>query len=268
MPNITCKIVGGMSNQLFIIAAMINISKKYPNYTPIIYTSMVDEHIHHPDKLYYIKNIFDITFEINDKDTPLGYHEISEDTINTYPYDTTDRNIILVGYFQGMSYLPSFSVMEELFPFPIVKKVWSDNIEPVGIHMRRGDYLGASYFHLVQRNEIYWKNAILYMKKLLHNKDNVKFIVFSDDINWCKTYCKSIPIPYQDFIFIEEGTDIYQFSLMTQCDYFILSNSSFSWLGSFYNPNSKYLICPYPWINIENRLNSEIYKDRPFIILT
>ena len=68
---------------------------------------------------------------------------------------------------------------------------------------------------------------------------NEKFLVFSDDIDWCKKQ----PI-FKDCEF-SEGTELEDLNLMASCKHNIIANSSFSWWAGYLNPNAdKRVIAP------------------------
>lgn len=120
------------------------------------------------------------------------------------------------------------------------------------IHVRRGDYLeNPNLFPFVGLN--YYKNAI---NKVCSLDDNVTFFVFSDDIEWCKENFSSID---KNFVYIKgvarpvevrdrkgEPEDQFDLFLMTECDYHIISNSTFSWWGAFLS-DDKNVLYPSRW---------------------
>ncbi len=112
------------------------------------------------------------------------------------------------------------------------------------LHVRRGDYLEAKpgdfYNYSGIATDTYYKRSINYLKK--ENK-NIKFLVFSNDIEWCK-----LNFSTSDFIFItcnpgkNSWRDMY---LMSLCKYHIIANSTFSWWGAWLNDDlDSTTICP------------------------
>lgn len=88
----------------------------------------------------------------------------------------------------------------------------------------------------------YYENAIRLINKKI---SNVKYFVFSDEIDWVKenmniknaTYIKNNNrIPHEDI------------ELMGLCEHNIIANSSFSWWASWVNENKeKIIIAPKRW---------------------
>ena len=143
-------------------------------------------------------------------------------------------NVDLNGYYQSYKYFSH--IRNELikdFTFK-VQDVFL-NIPYVAIHVRRGDYLNFSEYHPTCGLD-YYVEAMEYFPE--H-----KFLVFSDDIEWCK----------QQEIFKEcffsdgssSGNDLF---LMSIAEHNIIANSSFSWWGAWLNNNSnKIVVCPKEW---------------------
>lgn len=120
-----------------------------------------------------------------------------------------------------------------------------DKNEIAFLHVRRGDYLNHPHIHFTQSIE-YYQNAV---KTLLNNNKNVKkIIVLSDDVGWIK----SQPF-FQTPIFniIDCDDELTSLKIMTQCTGgAICANSTFSWWGAFlgsYNKNNP-VIVPAKWI--------------------
>jgi hypothetical protein len=77
-----------------------------------------------------------------------------------------------------------------------------------------------------------------------------EYLVFSNDIAWCKTVFRGTP-----FTFIEDDSNVELF-LMGQCAHNITSNSSFSWWGAYLNNNpDRQIIAPQKWF-VTNKYSS------------
>lgn len=107
----------------------------------------------------------------------------------------------------------------------------------VCIHFRRGDYVN-SRFDLCTIQ--YYKTAYGMLKKLVG--DELKFYVFSDDLEQATSMVGFID---EDITFVQTrncGIDLY---LMSQCKYYIIANSTFSFWAAFLNQCSdKIVIAP------------------------
>lgn len=106
----------------------------------------------------------------------------------------------------------------------------------VAINVRRGDYLTQPRRHPVVTLP-YIQEAI----KRLPKHDVI--LVVSDDIAWCKENIKE-----SNVVFAEKYFDQEALWLLSLCDHYIISNSTFSWWGAYLsrNPN-KVVVSPSTW---------------------
>ena len=107
---------------------------------------------------------------------------------------------------------------------------------PVSIHVRRGDYTLYPDHHPTCSKEYY--DAAMDRFDSSH-----KFILFSDDIDWCRENFTG-----DRFYHVDTGSPYSDLKVMTMCKHHINANSSFSWWGSWLNPKEgKRVICPSRW---------------------
>lgn len=131
-----------------------------------------------------------------------------------------------------------------------------ENTNSVCISVRRGDFLDSENKarHFVCDLD-YFKKAIEIINKSVKNP---KFIIFSDDVEWCK----------EEFSFLENaafesGKDPVweKLRLMYSCKHFIISNSTFSWWAQYLSRNdSKIVIAPQRWKNFG--VYEDIYDEK------
>jgi hypothetical protein len=90
-----------------------------------------------------------------------------------------------------------------------------------------------------------------------------KFLIFSDDIEWCKNNFKG-----PEFYFSENEIDIEDLFLMSLCDNHIISNSSFSWWGSWLcKKEGKKIISPRLWFRAGSNINERDIHTEKMITL-
>jgi hypothetical protein len=109
------------------------------------------------------------------------------------------------------------------------------------MHFRRKDYLNlADYHHNQDAN--YYNEAV---SLVLKNYPNVKFIAFSDDVDWCK---QNLPKEITVMDTRDQGSDsmFIDMCIMSKCQMHIIANSSFSWWGAFLS-RSTGVIAPKKW---------------------
>jgi hypothetical protein len=102
------------------------------------------------------------------------------------------------------------------------------------INFRGGEYNGIP--NVLCRRE-YWANAINYM--LAVNPD-MKFLLITDDIPSANRF---MPFPIEA-IHIDVGFDFY---VVNQAKWLIISNSTFGWWAAWLNVNAKEIIAPKYW---------------------
>ncbi len=125
-----------------------------------------------------------------------------------------------------------------------------DLIDKVSLHVRRGDYVGNSFYvDLMQTG---------YYEKAMAEFPNRKFLVFSDDVEWCR---KQEIFKDCDFA---TGTELEDLNLMMWCNGHIGSNSTFAWWGAYlgkgkcvfpsvknwYADGVERTVCPDWWVRI------------------
>lgn len=150
-----------------------------------------------------------------------------------YSEITYKQNINLLGYFQSYKYwLGHESDIRHLLKTQY-------NIQPLldttSIHVRRTDYLNFPNHHPILTMDYY--------HKAMEISGSHKFLVFSDDIAWCKQYFIG-----NHFEFSEGNNEVYDLILQSKCANNIIANSSYSWWGGWLNENSnKIIIAPKKW---------------------
>lgn len=125
-----------------------------------------------------------------------------------------------------------------------LKKLWGDDIgylPYVAIHLRVGsnplnptepNYIDNPYYVSLAKTGYYIDAINLF--------PNRKFLVFSDDIEFAKTYFEG-----DKFAFDDSTNEIYSFNKMASCDSQIIANSSFSAWAAYLNPHvSKVVVAP------------------------
>ena len=125
------------------------------------------------------------------------------------------------------------------------------------LHIRRGDYKNLSNYHTNLGSE-YYQHAI---KVVNDNIKNKHFLVFSDEPEWCKKNLSG-----DDFTIIDIFDDAVEMCMMSKCKVHIISNSSFSWWGSYLS-NSPAVIAPKSWFGPEGPKNWETIYERGWIVI-
>ena len=260
MKIISTKLMGGLGNYMFQIAAAYAISlrdqKKFICETYDVQSPQ--KPLHH-----YKTNLFSkIEFtEENIPHTPFGEQKFSYTEI-----PTIEENLRLYGYFQSEKYFQKYrSEILDLFDTDEetkdkINQKYSSvlNKNPTSLHVRRGDYVWLSDYHYNQGVD-YYKSATDIIGK------EKQYLIFSDDIQWCKENLDFI----ENKIFITDNTDYEDLYLMSLCENNIIANSSFSWWGAWLNKNeNKKVISPKNWFGKSNSHldTKDLYCDKWYVI--
>lgn len=238
---ITSNLKGGLGNFLFQISASFAYSKKYKK--NLMFNSSI-AYIVHQNIEHYKDNIFSkLPFQKDIQRYDTLYTEQSFE-YNEIPF--FNGSVYLDGYFQSEKYFLNFrndllylfdigeinkSIINEKY-FDLIKK------NTCSIHVRRGDYLNHPDVHPTLSLD-YYKQTIS------HFNNDVTFLVFSDDIKWCKENLKTLS---DKLVYIEGNSDFQDMYLMSICKNNIICNSTFSWWGAWLNNNqNKIVVAPKTW---------------------
>lgn len=159
---------------------------------------------------------------------------------HAYLYAQVRKGFIPDFYLQDPKYFEGFE--EE------IKQMFGDGIgylEQVGVHVRRGanptspdepKYSDNSFYANLGDSDYYERAMAMF--------PNEKFVVFSDDPDWCKEKWKDNP----NVQVIDKGDDVEDFNILASCKNLIIANSSWSWWAAYLCPNeSKQIIAPKNW---------------------
>jgi hypothetical protein len=142
-------------------------------------------------------------------------------------------NMNIHGYFQSERYFQDakINIMNLLTPKPYVEV----KSGVASVHVRRGDYLKFKDCYEILNMDYY--------EPAMEATGAKKFLVFSDDMRWCKQHFKG-----NQFEFAEGNSAVADLSSMAACSHNIIANSSFSWWGAWLNRNPvKKVIAPKNW---------------------
>ena len=244
---ITAILQGGLGNQMIQIAAAVSLacdsgvdfafSTKYHD-LPMqgrkcnVYLDSVFRNLNFIDDLS-IKSIY--------REPSFYYNEIPK-----------LKDVCLYGYFQSEKYFAhNLDKIKELFSIDSKSKEKIEqkyskilNENPTSLHLRRGDYLVSGGSHPYKTRK-YYNKAFDSLPK------DTKYLVFSDDILWCKK-----TFPEDNFYFAENNEDQIDLYLMSMCRCNIIANSTFSWWAAWLNNNeNKRIIAPKEWFGSTSNLS-------------
>jgi len=215
---------------------------------------------------------------------------------NELPKLPESMNFMLVGYWQSYKYFDK--VKDNIFKWIQLKEIresvlkeyseyFGNSTSPlisscyktISMHFRLGDYKKIPECHPILSKEYYFNALNVIKKKNSEDANSEKRI--TEDINYKVLYfCEAedneyvletinyLKMIFEDTTFIKVDDTIpdwKQLLLMSNCDYNIIANSSFSWWAAYMNTKSNKIVCyPSIWFGpktIGNISHDEFIKD-------
>ncbi len=201
-------LVGGLGNNLFMLASTIGIARKnnaIPCYTGTNKASGL--------------------VKLDIKKCPQTYAKQSEKGYAKYTPFKMKKSTTVGTYLQSYKYFksPLFEIKQNMnsFGHNYVKK-HSKKATNVGIHVRRRDHLKYGYLNFP--DDRYFKNAMQYFTD---KYGDVQFFVVSNDLPWCKkqSFFKAT------HLVSEKHTAAQDMAILASCDHVIVSIGTFGWWG-------------------------------------
>jgi hypothetical protein len=262
---LTCKLQGGLGNQLFQIFTTIAYALKYSkpffflnnnqlgngeNGSTIRYTywesflSSLKPFLKSMNEIPQLKFI---------KEQKFNYEDIPENFSGT----------MLVGYFQSPYYFDRYKNMIcKLIKLEqkkiLVKnkvKIDFDNETIISVHFRLGDYKQLQDFHPILSEKYYSNSISLILDEIAFNriykKTQILYFCEEQDVEDVDKTIKNLQILFPSLKFNRASPlleDWEQMILMSLCNHNIIANSTFSWWGAYLNNNLEKIVCyPEEW---------------------
>lgn len=248
---ITTHLMGGLGNQMFQIAKAK--TEGYIHNTPVYFKPFSFLPMEGNQTITYVDNIFR---NIDFKENINPQKRIDEISWNysdlKYDYDTS---IMFYGYYQSSKnfknyseniknlFLPTEEFKQKLMTlYPLIFEKNS-----VSIHIRRGDYLTVSDI-LPVIGKSYIDKSLKSIGKYTH------LFIFTNDKVWAEKN-----LDYDKCTIVSDLNDYEDLWAISLCNHNIMSNSSFSWWGTYLNKNkNKKVYIPSIWFGPKGEQN---YKD-------
>lgn len=186
-----------------------------------------------------------------------------------YPHNkTAPEKKLVTDLFQSEKYFKSIEniLRRELLvkapPSPENRAMIEEmsSCESVAVHIRRGDFGDSHWSFLQVCNERYYQDSMDYIAARVKSPVFYIFSNNSGEIQWIKeNYHFDHPVKYVDM----KNPAHEDYRLMYNCRNFVISNSTFSWWGSYMSKNpSKIITAPDIWQKKEYKGGSmDIYRD-------
>ena len=201
---------GNLGNQMFHIASTIGIALK------------MNQEYYFP-KWEFSKYFTGNFSEIQISEIP---QSVKEKSFKYEEFKIGNGNYDLDGWFQSEKYF-DIQYTKELFLFEekFINALLNNykflfNKKTILISIRRGDFINHPYYF-----QLSFKFYLLAIIKNFPDWKKRNLIFTSDDISYCKYHFSFL----KNSFFLEELSAIEQLALSSQCDDFVVSNSTFSW---------------------------------------
>jgi hypothetical protein len=215
---------GRLGNQLFQLASMIGLAHKF--YTKLELPTWPYA------KYFNSAPAFDRLFT----DSPAGGVEAKETTfgyVEDWPPMREHARIDVWGYLQSEKYWKPYEIFIRgalTFKHDFIQQVrtslhFDDLKRPIALSVRRGDYVNNPNYHLLPIVGYYYTALETHFPDW-RERD---IVVFSDDIPYCRCHFSS----FNNVHYSDNNSDIEDICALSQCDDFIIGNSTFSWWGAY-----------------------------------
>lgn len=270
-------ITGGLGNQMFQYAFALALKERYPNEKILIDTTDYKRYIIHNG--YELEKLFDIQLKHASIIEQLKVFYPFQSSLmqklgrvfSSFPYknvvsENEDMNFhpeimeraestFYLGFWQSEKYFKGIKdKIKDIYHFPKDENILNlrlkeeiSNLNSTSLHVRHGDYLNfKNTYGICDLN--YYQKAVSFIIERSHPEC---FVIFSDDLNWCRTFIAPMLGQYKLFFvdWNKRETSFRDMELMSYCRNNIIANSTFSWWGAWLNEHSeKIVVAPSQWM--------------------
>ena len=254
------RLMGGMGNQMFqyAFARNLSIETKSDLRIDLSFLQKKDQpegfvFRNYDLDIFNVKENFDLPENVEIITVNEPHYEYSQQVTDSVINNlNNNKNTLILGYWQSPKYFEKnedtirkeFSLKLGIENKSNLLKIREDinTKKSVAINIRRTDYLNNG-FHGVMGKE-YVDSAISIIENQI---ENPHYFIFSDDIKWCEENLKYNNSTIVSHDYKGEKFEDYMM-LMSECNHFIIPNSSFAWWSAWLNNNpDKIVISPKNW---------------------
>ena len=252
---ISVHISGGLGNQLFQYAAGLALARRLNTSLRMDARKFATTDASHEDPSARPLRILDLNLPFRDLCTPaeekslrrrwnlaknlhlpkswLGFHTDPDHRFSD-KFPSLPDGTRLQGYFQSERYFAeiadevrrAFQPQDASLIAAIDVKLAAfrrDHRPLVSLHIRRGDFLNITAYEAMTGGD--------FIDRAMAEFPDADFLVFSDDLEWCRTHFAQRPHMY----FSPFTRVLDDFFAMSRCDHHILAKSTFSWWAAWLN---------------------------------
>lgn len=269
--NTYCRISGGLGNQLFQIANLLDFCEKYSR-IPIININFITQNEHQyyniNKTLYSLQKLFPTLQCESDKPNIDVNIDEQNGAFKYIEHKNYNNSIFFSGYFISHKYFSKYnSIKTHINIQPNNEKLLNFDFSNLYfIHIRLGDYLTQTFskYYCLDLKE-YYNYSISKIKEL---NSNARFIICTNEYSQ-NLYNYIMNFPVNNYILQDKSNDeLDTIYIMSRCIGGICSNSTLSWMGTYFqeNKNKERIFIPHPWIKNEqldftNDILWDVYPD-------
>jgi hypothetical protein len=244
---VSCKLYGGLGNQLFQIFATIAYSLQHDINFIFEYSANLGKR-----RTYWDSLLSSISDHVISSVPPSTL--VNQGTHGFVKLAAPKENITLNGYFQSFLFfephLKTILKMLDVEKNQNIKKKYINQKNSISLHFRRGDYKDLQDCHPIMEIDYYANalNYILLADENLDNKITVYYFCEEEDLESVEKDVATLKNEFRDkitFVRHLEETDWEEMLSMSCCKHNIIANSSFSWWGAYLNMDPEKIVC-YP----------------------
>ena len=279
MTVLSCKLMGGLGNQLFQIFATISLALTTKKIFLFPYSDTLTTGITRRTYWYTLldKLFNNTTWSRPDVDNPhifslpeIGETGFEHDELVAIRVNLEKNPACLHGYFQSYKYFEKhYETIIQLIGLRAKQEDIRDKTTllhggtpTVSLHFRLGDYVSKQSHHPIMSIK-YYIGALTHIIDQV-GSDTFRVIYFGekDDETTIKICIQILTkkFPHLEFIKPDLEEDWEQMLLMSCCTHNVIANSSFSWWGAYFNANPEKIVC-YPSIWFGPAMRNHNTKD-------
>lgn len=253
MKKIKVVLAGGLGNQIFQYSAGRRFAEKLNKELTINTARAANSHssfnissfslnakIRNAQMAFLIGRLLPITNHLWDKWLHINRHHLIDQNYegNCAHLEVSEVKSIS-GFFQDMRYLSrsdlaDFKLTNPSAGYNSYRSLFEDHFI-IGVHVRRGDFVGQSESHGCLSAEWYLTQII---RSIEVNRPDSMIVIFTDDRNWvsdkiCSALSKDLSVNVISKDDLEDPAE--SWDLLRSADYLICSNSTFSITAAFYS---------------------------------
>lgn len=268
MTILSCKLMGGLGNQLFQIFATISLSLSTGKVFLFPYSNILTTGMTRPTYWHTLLDglLNNTTCKTAESDNPrifslpqIGEKGFEHDEMVIIRVNLEKKPACLHGYFQTYKYFEKHydTIIQHIGLRAKQEEIRNKTTlmnglgnRNVSLHFRLGDYVSKQSHHPIMSIKYYMGALTRIIDELGSETFRVIYFGEKDDETTIKICIQILTkkFPYLEFVKADLDEDWEQMLLMSLCDHNVIANSSFSWWGAYFNKNPNKIVCyPTTW---------------------